>query len=126
MACTESRCGLSIFVMTINQAMKRIERENRTLPLALTEEGNTINGICGMLKIGKPNLQRFLKVVGEDCEDWRDEHPNGIQVTNLELDEQWANVGKNKERTSKREKWRTRIKGIPGFGPGSTRSPRQS
>lgn len=91
--------------------MKRIPKEKRTLALALIVEGNTINGICRMLKIGKPNLLRFLKEVGEACEDWHDEHFKGIQVTHLELDEQWAYVGKHKERMSKREKMENPEKG---------------
>lgn len=84
--------------------MKRISKEKRTLALALIVEGNTINGICRMLKVGKPNLLRFLKEVGEACEDWHDEHFRGLDLDRLELDEQWAYVHTHKERMSKREK----------------------
>lgn len=67
-------------------------------------EVNKIHGICRMLKIGKPNLLRFLKEVGEACEDWYDKHFKGIEIERLELDEQRAYVHTHKERMSKREK----------------------
>jgi hypothetical protein len=84
--------------------MKRISKEKRTLALALIVEGNTINGICRMLKIGKPNLLRFLKEVDEACEDWHDSNFKGIRIERIELDEQWAYVHTHKQRTSTAEK----------------------
>lgn len=84
--------------------MKRISKEKRTLILALLVEGNTINGICRMLKMGKPTLLRFLNEVGEACEDWHDRHFVDLEVNRLELDEQWSFVHTHKERMEKKER----------------------
>ena len=81
--------------------MKRISFEKRSLALALLVEGNTINGICRMLKIGKPNLLRFFNEVGEACKAWHDEHFQNLSVERLEIDEQWSYCHTHKERIKK-------------------------
>lgn len=90
---------------------QRISKEKRALILALLAEGNTINGTCRMLKVGKPNLLRFLKEAGEACEAWHDKHFRGFEIARLELDEQWAYVHTHKERMSAAERASNQRKG---------------
>lgn len=89
----------------------RLSKEKRALALALVVEGNTINGICRVLGVGKPALLRFLKECGEACEEWHDRHFRGISVADVEIDEQWAYVGKHKERMTAEEKMENPEKG---------------
>lgn len=85
-------------------ANKRISKDKRALAIALLAEGNTINGISRMLKIGKHALLRFLNEVGEACEDWHDKNVVDLSIEVLECDEQWAFCHTHKERMSKEEK----------------------
>ena len=82
----------------------RISREKRALILHLLVEGNRINGICRLLKVGKPSLLRFLRECGEACEDWHDRHVRDVRIKYLALDESWSYIFKHKERMSEEEK----------------------
>ncbi|MCB1230460.1 MAG: hypothetical protein KDN19_09355, partial [Verrucomicrobiae bacterium] len=85
-------------------ANKRISKSKRALILGLLVEGNTINGICRVLSVGKVSVLRFLNECGEACEDWHNRHFRGIDISSLQLDEQWAYCGKHKERMNREEK----------------------
>ncbi len=89
----------------------RIEFDKRALALALLVEGNTVNGICRMLRIGKPNLLRFIRETGEACKDWHERHFVNLRVDHLEIDEQWSYVHTHKERLTPEEKATERGKG---------------
>ena len=60
--------------------------------------------MCRLLKIGKPNLLRFVLECAEACEDWHDKHFTGLSVARLEVDEQWAYVHTHKERMTPEQK----------------------
>lgn len=85
-------------------ANHRISKSKRALILALIGEGNTINGTCRMLKVGKPGLLRFLLEAAEACEDWHNRHFVNLTVEQLQLDEQWSYINKHKERMVLEEK----------------------
>lgn len=85
-------------------ANHRITKEKRSLILHLLIEGNTINGICRILSVGKANVLKYLKEVGEACEDWHDDNVRGVEVDYLELDESWSYVHTHKERMTKEKK----------------------
>src|SRR5688572_12093963 len=85
-------------------AFHRISTEKRAMALNLLCEGNTVNGVCRLLKIGKPNLLRFILETAEACEDWHDKHFRNLTIARLELDEQWHWVHTHKERMTREQK----------------------
>lgn len=87
-------------------ANQRISKDKRALALSLLAEGAALNSIVRVLKIGKPNLLRFLREVGAACEDWHNRNFRDLTIARLELDEQWAYVHTHKERMTREEKRR--------------------
>jgi hypothetical protein len=73
-------------------ANQRIPSTKRALILAALCEGMAINSVCRMFKTGKHAVLRVIKETGEACEDWHNRHFTGLEISRLELDEQWAYV----------------------------------
>lgn len=85
-------------------ANKRLSKEKRALILAALCEGTAINSVCRMFTVGKHAVLRVIEETGQACEDWHDRHFQDLEVSRIELDEQWAYVHTHKERMTKEQK----------------------
>ncbi|MEQ1842264.1 MAG: hypothetical protein ABL994_17805 [Verrucomicrobiales bacterium] len=87
-----------------NMPAERISRKHRAFIVQSMCEGMPVNGICRMTRVSKRAVLRVLQETGEACEDWHDRHFRDLAVERVEIDEQWAYVGKHKENLTEAEK----------------------
>ena len=69
--------------------MNRLSREEQARIVAALVEGNSINSVVRMTGVSKVTILRLLKIIGNACWNWHDEHVRGLKCKRVQCDEIW-------------------------------------
>jgi IS1 family transposase len=69
--------------------MNRLSRKEQAQVVAALVEGNSINSVVRMTGVSKVTILRLLKILGNACWNWHDEHVRGLKSKRVQCDEIW-------------------------------------
>jgi len=69
--------------------MNKLSREEQAQVVAALVEGVSINATVRMTGISKVTILRLLKILGNACWNWHDEHVRGLKCKRVQCDEIW-------------------------------------
>jgi len=69
--------------------MNKLSREEQAQVVAALTEGNSINSVVRMTGISKVTILRLIKILGNACWNWHDEHVRGLKCKRVQCDEIW-------------------------------------
>jgi transposase len=72
-------------------ANKRLSKEKQALVLAVLAEGNAINAVCRMFKVGNHSVLRVIRETGEVLLDYQDRAFRNLDLRQVQMDECWQN-----------------------------------
>jgi hypothetical protein len=81
-----------------------LKREKQLQVLHLLVEGSSIRATERITGVHRDTICRLIVKFGEACREWLDKQMQGLQISHLELDEQWTYVGKKQARLTVDEK----------------------
>lgn len=84
--------------------MNILSREKQVQIVAALVEGNSIRSVERMTGVHRDSIMRLGVRVGEGCRRLHDARMRNLQVSIIELDEQWAFIGKKQKRVTEEEK----------------------
>ncbi len=84
----------------------RLPAERIMLVLSLLVEGSSIRSVERITGTHRDTVCRLLRTVGDRCADLLERMVQGVQVSNVQVDEQWGFVGM-KQKTKKRKQLQT-------------------
>lgn len=84
--------------------MNTLSRDQQTRIIAALVEGNSIRSVERMTGVHRDSIMRLGVRVGEGCRRLHDARMRDLQVSILELDEQWSFIGCKAKRASEDDK----------------------
>jgi IS1 family transposase len=69
--------------------MNKLSRKEQAQVVAALVEGVSINSTVRMTGISKVTILRLLKILGNACWNWHDEHVRGLKCKRVQCDEIW-------------------------------------
>lgn len=70
--------------------MNKLSREKRSKVLHMLCEGQSINAICRIERVGKNTVLRLLADAGKACAAYHDEHVRNVKTERVQVDEVWS------------------------------------
>ena len=70
--------------------MKQLTKDQRVRVVAALCEGCSINSTVRLTGVSKPTILRLIRLMGEACEKYHNEHVRGLTVEKVQCDEVWS------------------------------------